>query len=103
MSEATEGLLAAVNKASASISDAADAVAEATSGMRAMTPQEVALTALLLKHLAAGGGPTPDQVLQLVQKCEREATRAQKRVSRCSETMTVGDLIIPGNVSWTSA
>lgn len=103
VSEATEGLLAAVDKAGASVGDAADAVAEATSGVRSMTSDEVALTALLLKQLAAGGGPTPDQVLQLVQKCEREGSRPQKGMSRCSETMTVGDLIIPGNVRWTSA
>lgn len=103
VSEATEGLLAAVNKAGASVGEAADAVAEATSGVSGMSSEEVALTALLLKQLAAGGGPTPDQVLQLVQKCEREGTRPQKGVSRCSETMTSGDLIIPGNVRFSRA
>ena len=98
VSEATEGLLAAVNKAGTSVGDAADAVVEATSGVRGMSSEEFALTALLLKQLAAGGGPTPDQVLQLVQKCEREGARPQKGMSRYSETMTAGDLIIPGNV-----
>eukprot|EP00752_Nemacystus_decipiens_P015850 g14160.t1 len=98
VSEAAEGLLAAVNKASTSVGDAAGAVAEATSDMRSMSSEEVALTALLLKQLAAGGGPTPDQVMQLVQKCEREGVRPQKGKSRFSETMTVGDLIIPGNI-----
>lgn len=101
VSEATEGLLAAVNKAGTSVGDAADAVAEATSGVRGMSSEEFALTALLLKQLAAGGGPTPDQVLQLVQKCEREGARPQEGVPCSSETMSVGDLIIPGHVRWT--
>ncbi len=99
VSEAAEGLLAAVNKAGAEAGNLYDSVGRVTEGVRALSPDELALTALLLKQLAAGGGPSPDQVQALVQKCERDGTRPQKGKSRYSETMTVGDLIIPGNVS----
>lgn len=99
VSEATESLLDAVNKAGSSAGSFYDSVGRVTGSVRGMTSDEVALTALLVKQLAVGGGPSPDQVLPMVQKCEREGHRPEKGMFRNYKTMTVGDLIIPGNVS----
>ncbi|CAM9404614.1 unnamed protein product [Ectocarpus sp. 8 AP-2014] len=63
-----------------------------------MSSDEVALTLLLLKQLATGGGPSPDEMLPMVERCEREGVRPQGGKRRSSDTMTVGDLIIPGVV-----
>lgn len=98
VSEATESLLDVVNKAGSSAGNFYDSVGRVTDGVRRMTSDEVALTALLLKQLAVGGGPSPDEVLPMVQKCEREGYRPEKGMFRSYKTMTVGDLIIPGNV-----
>lgn len=98
VSEASESLLGAVNKAGSSAGSFYDSVGRVTDGVRGMTSDEVALTALLLNQLAVGGGPSPDEVLPMVQKCERDGYRPERGMFRCYKTMTVGDLIIPGNV-----
>lgn len=99
VSEAAESLRDAVNKAGSSAGSFYDSVGRVTGSVRSMTSDEVALTALLLQQLAVGGGPSPDQVLPMVQKCEREGYRPEQGMFRSYKTMTVGDLIIPGNVS----
>lgn len=99
VSEATESLLDAVNKASSSAGSFCDSVGRVMDSVFGMTSDEVALTALLLKQLAVGGGPSPDDVLPMVKKCERQGYRPDKGLFRSYKTMTVGDLIIPGNVS----
>ncbi|CAM9575475.1 unnamed protein product [Pylaiella littoralis] len=98
VSEATESLLDAVNKASSSAGSFCDSVGRVMDSVFGMTSDEVALTALLLKQLAVGGGPSPDDVLPMVKKCERQGYRPDKGLFRSYKTMTVGDLIIPGNV-----
>lgn len=96
--EATESLLSAVNTAGSSAESLYKDVSRVTDGVRGMSSNEVALTLLLLKQLATGGGPSPDEMLPMVQRCEREGVRPPKDKRRSSDTMTVGDLIIPGVV-----
>ncbi|CAM9535125.1 unnamed protein product [Scytosiphon promiscuus] len=99
VSDAAENLLDAVDRARASAGSLYDDVGRITEGMSGMSSDEVALTALLVKQLAVGGGPSTDQVLSLVQKCERNAKRPKKKGrSTSSETLTAGDLVIPGSV-----
>ncbi|CAM9689261.1 unnamed protein product [Ectocarpus fasciculatus] len=96
--EATESLLSAVNTAGSSAESLYKDVSRVTDGVRGMSSNEVALTLLLLKQLATGGGPSPDEMLPMVQRCEKEGVRPQQGKRRSSDTMTVGDLIIPGVV-----
>ncbi|CAM9900340.1 unnamed protein product [Ectocarpus sp. 6 AP-2014] len=96
--EATESLLAAVNTAGSSAESLYKDVSRVTDGVRSMSSDEVALTLLLLKQLATGGGPSPDEMLPMVERCEREGVRPKGGKRRSSDTMTVGDLIIPGVV-----
>lgn len=99
VSDAAEDLLDAVNRARASAGSLYDEVGRITDGMRGMSSDEVALTALLVKQLAVGGGPSPDQVLSLVQKCEKNAKRPKKKGrDRSAETLTAGDLVVPGSL-----
>ncbi|CAM9729332.1 unnamed protein product [Ectocarpus sp. 4 AP-2014] len=96
--EATESLLAAVDTAGSSAESLYKDVSRVTDGVRSMSSDEVALTLLLLKQLATGGGPSPDEMLPMVERCEREGVRPQGGKRRSPDTMTVGDLIIPGVV-----
>ncbi|CAN0409144.1 unnamed protein product [Ectocarpus sp. 12 AP-2014] len=96
--EATESLLAAVNTAGSSAESLYNDVSRVTDSVSRMSSDEVALTLLLLNQLATGGGPSPDEMLPMVERCEREGVRPQGGKRRSSDTMTVGDLIIPGVV-----
>lgn len=61
-----------------------------------MSPEEVALTAVLVQQQAAGGGPEPDEMMSMMRECEEKGREPGK--SSLGDDVTTGDLIVPGRV-----
>lgn len=93
---AAEDLRETVDRASETMEHFYDGVERVTSDVFKMSSEEIALTALLVQRLAAGGGPSPDEVNSMVKRCEEEGRRPEK--DALHSEVTVGDLIIPGKV-----
>lgn len=99
VSEAAEGLMGVVGKVGETAEHLLDGVSGLSDSVRKMSSDELALTALLVKRLAAGGGPNADEVLAMVEKCIEEATPPDVKGSIHPER-TIGDLVIPGKIFW---
>lgn len=93
---AAEDLRETVDKAGETMERFYDGVGRVTSDVFKMSSEEIALTALLVQRLAAGGGASPDDINSMVKRCEEEGRRPEK--GALLSEVTVGDLVIPGKV-----
>lgn len=75
-----------------------DEVGRVADDVLSMSSEEVALTGLLVQRLAAGGGPSPDEMLAMVHQCQEAGLRPRK--TAFGHEVTTGDLVIPGKVYW---
>lgn len=96
VSEAAEKLVDAMEKVGETAEHLYDGVGQVAEGVLGMTAEEVALTAVLVQRLAAGGGLSSDEMLSMVQKCRESGSQAENGSVRYGAT--VGDLVIPGKV-----
>lgn len=97
VSEAGAELFNAVEYAGETAEHFCDGVGSVTDDVLGMSSDEAALTALLVQRLTVGGGPSPDEVMSMVRKCEEDGRRSQlEEPPRCGRTAE--DLVIPGSV-----
>ena len=102
--DAAEGLLDAVGQYGHTAGSLYDAFGRVTDGVVGMTPEEVALVALLVKRVSdsdegdgrgggggRGRGATPDEVLAMVRRCEEEGKIHHLRHRHLHELRGPGD------------
>lgn len=97
VSDAADNLLVAFDKVGETAEQLYEDVGRVSEGVRSMTSKEFALTALLVKRLAGGGGGASfDEMLDMVRKCEQDGSHPGEETHH--HDVTVGDLTIPGRV-----
>lgn len=96
VSEAASKLFNAVEHVGEAAEQVYDGVGSVTDDVLNMSSDEAALTALLVQRLAVGGGPSPDEVMSMVRKCQEDGR--QSRQESLLVGLTVEDLVIPGKV-----
>lgn len=96
VSEAASKLFNAVEDVGEAAEQVYDGVGSVTDDFLNMSSDEAALTALLVQRLAVGGGPSPDEVMSMMRKCEEDGQQSVQESLRSG--LAVEDLVIPGKI-----